>query len=111
MIVEIAASSAAIDLHEKLRAYRRNGVQEYVVWRVLDREIDWFVLSDGEYHPLSVDTAGAIESRVFPGLCLAIDALLQGDTAQVLTELQTGVRSARHPAFIESLAARRYARA
>ena len=31
LIVEIAASSAALDLHDKLRAYRRNGVQEYVV--------------------------------------------------------------------------------
>ena len=31
LIVEIAAGSAAIDLHDKLRAYRRNGVQEYVV--------------------------------------------------------------------------------
>ena len=31
LIVEIAASSAAIDLHDKLRAYRRNGVQEYLV--------------------------------------------------------------------------------
>ena len=109
LIVEIAASSAAIDLHDKLRAYRRNGVQEYVVWRVMDREIDWFVLSDGEYHPLNPDTAGTIESRVFPGLRLAIDALLQGDTAGVLTELQNGLRTPRHSAFIESLAARRYA--
>lgn len=31
LIVEIAASSASYDLHEKLRAYRRNGVQEYLV--------------------------------------------------------------------------------
>ena len=30
LIVEIAAGSAAIDLHDKLRAYRGNGVQEYV---------------------------------------------------------------------------------
>lgn len=109
LIVEIAASSAAIDLQDKLRAYRRNCVQEYVVWQVLDREIDWFVLSDGEYHPLSADTARTIESRVFPGLRLAVDALLQGDTARVLTELQNGLRTPRHAAFIESLGARRRA--
>ena len=45
LIVEIAASSAAIDLHDKLRSYRRNGVQEYEVWRVLEQQIDWFELS------------------------------------------------------------------
>ncbi|MCS6815437.1 MAG: Uma2 family endonuclease, partial [Cyanobacteria bacterium] len=37
LVIEIAASSAAIDLRDKKRAYRRNGVQEYVVWQVLDR--------------------------------------------------------------------------
>ena len=103
LIVEIAASSAAIDLHDKLQAYRRNGVQEYVVWRVLDRQIDWFVLSDGEYHPLNGNTAGTIESRVFPGLRLAVQALLQGDAARVLTELQDGLRTPRHAAYVESL--------
>ncbi len=33
LIVEIAASTVSYDLHEKLNAYRRNGVKEYVVWR------------------------------------------------------------------------------
>ena len=103
LIVEIAASSAAIDLHDKLRAYRRNGVQEYVVWRVLDRQLDWFVLSDDEYRPLITDAAGMLESRVFPGLRLAVDALLQGDTARVLSELQNGVRTSDHAAFVDRL--------
>ena len=49
LIVEIAASSAAYDLHDKLRVYRRNGVREYVVWRVHDRQLDWFALEDDEY--------------------------------------------------------------
>src|SRR5262245_49162411 len=33
---EISASTASYDLHDKLEAYRRNGVKEYVVWRVED---------------------------------------------------------------------------
>ena len=103
LIVEIAASSAALDLHDKLRAYRRNGVQEYVVWRVLDRQIDWFVLSDDEYRPLTADSAGMLESRVFPGLRLAVDALLQGDTARVLAELQNGLGTPRHATFAARL--------
>ena len=58
LIVEIAASSATYDLHDKLRVYRRNGVREYVVWRVHDRQIDWFVLADEEYRRLEPDAAG-----------------------------------------------------
>ena len=110
LIVEIAASSAAIDLHDKLRAYRRNGVQEYVVWRVLDRQIDWFVLSDDEYRPLSTDPAGMLESRAFPGLRLAVDALLEGDTARVLAELQNAMRTPEHAAFVAHLRSSRTAR-
>ena len=103
LIVEIAASSAAIDLHDKLRAYRRNGVREYVVWRARDRRIDWFVLEDGEYRPLAAGRDGMLESRVFPGLRLAVDALLRGDTARVLAELQRGLRTPQHATFVERL--------
>ena len=103
LIFEIAASSAAIDLHDKLRAYRRNGVQEYVVWRVLEQQIDWFVLSGGEYRPLTTNRSGMLESRVFPGLRLAVDALLQGDLARVLAELGNGVSTPEHGAFVEHL--------
>ena len=37
LVAEVASSSASYDLHAKLRVYRRNGVREYIVWRVLDR--------------------------------------------------------------------------
>ncbi len=38
LVVEVAASSASYDLHSTFHVYvyRRNGVREYVVWRVLD---------------------------------------------------------------------------
>ena len=49
LVAEIAASSATIDLGDKLRAYRRNGVQEYIVWQVFDQKIDWFSLQNGDY--------------------------------------------------------------
>src|SRR6185369_2464672 len=58
LIVEIAASSASYDLHDKLRVYRRNGVQEYVVWRVYDKQLDWFRLIQDEYAPLPVGESG-----------------------------------------------------
>ena len=65
LIVEIAASSASYDLHDKLQTYRRNGMQEYVVWRVYDKQIDWFRLVNEEYVLQTPDDAGVI-SR--PGL-------------------------------------------
>ena len=103
LIVEIAASSASYDLHEKLRVYRRSGVQEYVVWRVYDQQLDWFHLVNGEYVPLMPDASGVIHSQVFPGLRLLASALLSGDLAGVLAELQKGLGTAEHAAFIERL--------
>ena len=106
LVVEVAASSASIDLHDKLRAYRRNGVQEYVVWRTHDRRIDWFELTDGEYRPLPADDSGVIHSRVFPGLRLASLALLNGDLAAALAELRKGLDSDEHRQFVARLAER-----
>jgi Uma2 family endonuclease len=103
LIVEIAASSAAIDLHAKKQAYRRNGVQEYIVWQVLDQTLSWFVLEQGEYIELPMDAAGILRSRVFPGLWLASTELLAGNMQQVLAELQAGLQSPEHAKFIQRL--------
>ena len=105
LVVEIAASSVSYDLHDKLRVYRRNGVREYVVWRVHDRQIDWFVLADDEYRRLEPDAAGVLHSTVFPGLRLAVEALLAGDIAAVLAELRRGVDTDDHAAFVKRLRA------
>lgn len=86
-VFEIAASSASVDLGPKLRAYRRNGVREYVVWQVWEKRLDWFELSeDGEYVAREPDKRGVIESRAFPGLRLAVEKLLAEDLAAVLAE-------------------------
>jgi len=103
LIVEIAASSVSYDLHDKLRVYRRNGVPEYMVWRVYDKQVDWFRLIQDEYVPLTPDESGVVHSQVFPGLCLAVSALLEGDLATVLAELQKGLETAEHAAFVERL--------
>jgi Uma2 family endonuclease len=106
LVVEVAASSASIDLHDKLRAYRRNGVQEYVVWRTQEQRIDWFELTDGDgdYRPLPPDDAGVVRSRVFPGLRLAVPALLNGDLGAALRELQAGIGADEHRRFTARLA-------
>jgi Uma2 family endonuclease len=88
LIVEVAASSVSYDLHEKKEAYRRNGVGEYLVWRVLDEAIDWFRLRDGQYVPIDPDADGVIESQQFPGLRLHVPSMLAGDLGAVLACLR-----------------------
>ncbi len=105
-VAEIAASSAAYDLHDKKRAYRRNGVAEYLVWQQFENRLYWFVLTDSEYVALEPDADGTIRSRIMPGLWLATDALLQGNMQQVLAVLQAGLNSDEHQAFVHQLAQR-----
>ena len=103
LAAEIAVTSASYDLHSKLRAYCRNGVREYVVWRVLDKAIDWFVLRGDRYETLPMDEHGIIKSEVFPGLWLNPAALLAGEMATVLAVLQQGIASDEHRAFCKQL--------
>jgi hypothetical protein len=97
---EISGSTVSFDLHTKLAVYRRNGVREYVVWRVLDQQIDWFVLRAGEFVPLTPDASGILRSEVFPGLWLDAPALIRGDMPRVLEVVHQGVTSAEHAAFL-----------
>ena len=103
LVVEIAASSVAIDLHGKKQAYRRNGVREYIVWQVLDQKLSWFSLEEGEYLELAPNEEGILKSRVFPGLWLAVNELLTGNMQVVLNVLQAGLQSVEHADFIEKL--------
>jgi len=103
LIVEVAASSVNYDLHEKLNAYRRNGVREYIVFRVYDKELDWFVLEDGQYIKVEPDESGIYRSRVFPGLWLDSPALIERDLAAVLKSLNAGLEEPTHAEFISSL--------
>ena len=40
LMVEVAASSASIDLRDKRRAYCRNGVREYLVWLIAEARLE-----------------------------------------------------------------------
>ncbi|EKV02947.1 hypothetical protein Lepto7375DRAFT_5216 [Leptolyngbya sp. PCC 7375] len=99
LIVEIAASSASLDLGAKLHVYRRNQVQEYLVWRVYDHEFDWFKLQDSQYVQLSADSQDILHSHIFPGLWLDRTALLNGDLATVLQVLKQGLNTSEHQSF------------
>jgi Uma2 family endonuclease len=107
LIVEVASSSASIDLHTKRRDYERAGVLEYVVVVLRQGIIGWFVWQSGTYQDMAADTDGIFRSRVFPGLWLHADALLRLDGAQVMAVLQQGLATPAHAAFVQQLQARR----
>ena len=104
LVVEVAASSVSYDLHDKLRAYRRNGVLEYIVHRVKDGAIDWFILRGGQYERLAPSADGLHRSETFPGLWLDAGAFLRGDHATVFRVAQEGANSPEHAAFVARLA-------
>ncbi|MEM9154041.1 MAG: Uma2 family endonuclease [Cyanobacteria bacterium P01_F01_bin.33] len=103
LIAEIAASTATIDLGDKLRAYRRAGVREYVVWQVCDRKIDWFYLNEGDYTPLATDSNDVVKSLIFPGLWLDRQAAIVGNMPQVMAVLQDGLKNVEHEKFVAKL--------
>jgi Uma2 family endonuclease len=106
LVVEVAASTASYDLHQKKTVYQRHACLEYVVV-VHEAEVRWFALEAGEYVTVAQDATGILRSRTFPGLWLDSGALLAGDAARVLALLREGLRSEEHAAFVRALAARR----
>jgi Uma2 family endonuclease len=103
LVVEIAASSAAIDTGSKKQAYRRNGISEYIVWQSFENKLDWFYLEEGEYRSLLKNEDGIIRSQVFPGLWLAVEALLNNQMVEVLEVLRLGLNSPEHGKFVKQL--------
>ncbi len=105
LIVEVAASSAAYDLHDKKRVYARSGVREYLVAQAYEQRVDWWELREGVFTPLPQEADSTLHSRAFPGLWLAPAALWAGDAAALLATLQCGLADPTHTAFVERLRA------
>jgi Uma2 family endonuclease len=107
LIVEVASSSVSIDLHAKRRDYEQAGVLEYVVVVVRQQVIRWFILQNGTYQEVFSDADGIFRSRVFPGLWLHANALLQLDGGTVMEVLRQGLATPEHAAFVQRLQERR----
>jgi hypothetical protein len=103
LVAEVAASSVNIDLTSKLQVYSQHGVREYLVWRVLDQAVDWFVLRQGQYDRLAPTSGGVLQSEVFPGLWLDVAALVRLEVPAVMQQLQQGLASPDHAAFVTRL--------
>lgn len=107
LVVEVAHSRRNLAMHAKREDYRRNGVIEYLVLLVEEREVRWFYFPGDEIRP---NREGISRSRVFPGLWIDIDALLRRDSARLLEVLRQGLASRPHASFVRRLQAahRRY---
>jgi Uma2 family endonuclease len=106
LVAEVSASSASFDLGNKLKVYRRNGVREYLVWRVRDRQIDWFELKRRQFVPMSLDAEGLYRSRAFPGLWLDPVAMVRGNLTVLSATLHRGLATREHQQFAAKLSAR-----
>jgi Uma2 family endonuclease len=87
LVCEVAASSASVDLHDKFRAYRRRGIQEYLIWLTTERKVKWFQLVEEDYVQIN-EQKGFLHSAVFPGLVLDVKALLKLDRSRLLASLR-----------------------
>lgn len=105
LVIEIAYSSRAIDLHAKKDDYTRYGVKEYLVGSVRDEKIYWFDLAAGK--ELAPDANGIYRIGVFPGLWINGPAVLAHDHAQLMATLEEGLATPEHAAFVEHLKSQR----
>jgi hypothetical protein len=76
---------------------------KYVVWVTGDRDVHWYVLTEGRYDRQQPDADGLLRSRVFPGLWLDPVALVSGDAARVLDVVRQGTASPEHAEFVRKL--------
>ncbi|MDR5640057.1 Uma2 family endonuclease [Thermosynechococcus sp. PP42] len=98
LVIEIASSSAAYDLHDKKDLYCRFGVKEYLVWVVSEQAFYWYHREQGSYVQQQPDREGVLRSQEFAGLWLNLPALLQGDMKKVMLTLQQGLSTrSDHP--------------
>lgn len=108
LVVEVASSSVSYDLHGKFRLYEQAKVREYVVIVLHEKHMRWFSLDENSrFVEQSAGADGIYRSTVFPGLWLDRQAMLSADAAKVLQTLNTGLASAEHAAFVQTLHAKR----
>jgi Uma2 family endonuclease len=105
LVAEIAYSTRAIDLHGKRDDYQRAGVIEYLVLCVEERELHWFDFRTGR--PIHPNREGVSRSRVFPGLWIDNQALLDRNSARIVEVAYQGLACREHAAFVKRLEAAR----
>jgi Uma2 family endonuclease len=101
LVIEIAHSSRALDMHGKRADYRNASVVEYLVICIEEQEIHWFHFPSNR--KIQPDRQGVSRSRVFPGLWLDTGALLRLDSERVRAVAAMGLATKAHAAFVKRL--------
>lgn len=107
LVLEVAYSSLAIDLHEKREDYRKGGVLEYVVFDIERKVVHWLDLVADE--GLSIPADGILKSRTFPGFWIDTQALMERNVVRLADCLDEGIASAEHQTFVKKLESRKRA--
>ncbi len=105
LVIEVSGSTVSFDMNTKLRVYRRNGVQEYLVLLAQEERAVWHVLVEGEYQALTPDEQGILRSQVFPGLWLHPERFWAGDLGGLMAVLDQGLASQEHAEFVARMTA------
>lgn len=103
LVADVTDNIEITEWRKKRTVYLHNLVSEYIVWRVYDEAVDWFVMRDGDFVPLVPDSSGVLKSETFPGLWLDVAAMLRRDLAAVLAVLNQGLASPEHAAYVAKL--------
>jgi Uma2 family endonuclease len=101
LIVEIAQSAKAIDLHYKRQDYSRCGVPEYLVYILDEQRLRWFHPKEARERRPAGD--GIYRIKQFPGLWIDERALVAQDRAGLIAGLQRGLSTVGHLEFVEHL--------
>jgi Uma2 family endonuclease len=103
LIGEVVPDHRYYALHEKMDVFARSGVQEYVVWRVMEKQVDVFHLRERQYRHIRPDSDGLVKSKVFPGLWIDVLALQSREARKAFEVVQQGTASPENAAFVERL--------
>ena len=106
-VLEVSASSLAVDTSTKLREYLAGGVQEYVVADIRRRVLRHYDLASGSDASLAAPVDGVLRSRAMPGLWLDGPALFARNGRAARRTLDDGLATPEHAAFVAQLAAAR----
>jgi len=102
LLIEVAHSSEAIDLHAKRADYTKAGVLEYLVLLIREGGLRAFDLAANR--EIEVGADGVYRSKMFPGLWIDAAAAVGGDRRRLLSVLRKGIRSSEHKSFVRRLA-------
>ena len=107
LVIEIASSTEAIDLHAKKDDYEKSGVREYVVVALRQQQVFWHVWHEGKFlERKPAGTDDILRSTVFPGLWLDPHALLRLDHERLREVLNQGLADPAHAEFVNQLTGR-----